>query len=102
MPSSEERKIGVFLGRWRTTGEVAATASSPAMKVDSIDTNEWYPGEFFQVHHANGDIGEQNIKSIEIMDTILNGNAITHLFSTAPAARAGKKSGSTGIHGHGG
>lgn len=67
MPSSEQRKLGVFLGRWHTTGEVAATASTPAASVDSIDTYEWYPGEFFLVHHADAKVGDDAIKSIEIM-----------------------------------
>lgn len=66
-PSPEQRKMGVFLGRWHTTGEVAATGSTPAEKVDSIDTYEWYPGEFFLVHHADGKVGDAAIKSIEIM-----------------------------------
>ena len=67
MSSPEHKKLGVFLGRWHTTGEVAATASAPAAQVDAIDTYEWYPGEFFLVHHADGRVGEDAIKSIEIM-----------------------------------
>jgi hypothetical protein len=59
--------MGAFLGRWHTTGEVAATESDPAVEVDSIDTYEWYPGEFFLVHHADSHVGDSRIKSIEIM-----------------------------------
>ncbi len=66
-PSLEHKKLGVFLGRWHTTGEVPATASTPAAKVDAIDTYEWYPGEFFLVHHADGRVGNNAIKSIEIL-----------------------------------
>lgn len=29
-PGPEHKKLGVFLGRWHTTGEVAATESEPA------------------------------------------------------------------------
>jgi hypothetical protein len=67
IPGPEHKKLGVFLGRWHTTGEVAATASTPVAKVDAIDTYEWYPGEFFLVHHADGRVGGEVIKSIEIM-----------------------------------
>lgn len=67
MPGPEHKKLGIFLGRWHTTGEVSATASTPAAKVDSIDTYEWYPGEFFLIHHANARVGDDNIRSIEIM-----------------------------------
>ena len=66
-PGPEHKKLGVFLGRWHTTGEVSATASTPAAKVDAIDTYEWYPGGFFLVHHAEGKVGNDNIRSIEIM-----------------------------------
>ena len=67
MPNREQKKLGVFLGRWHTTGEVASPASTPAAKVDAIDTYEWYPGKFFLVHHADGKVGDDAIKSIEIM-----------------------------------
>jgi hypothetical protein len=66
-PGPEQKKMGVFLGRWHTTGEVAATASTPSAKVDSIDTYEWCPGEFFLLHHAAGKVGDVAINSIEIM-----------------------------------
>ena len=69
----EHKKLSVFLGRWHTTGDVAATPSTPAATVDAIDTYEWYPGEFFMVHHADGTVGKDAIKSIEIIDC--NGNA---------------------------
>jgi Protein of unknown function (DUF1579) len=67
LPGLEHRRLGVFLGTWHTTGEVAAAASTPAARVDAIDTYEWYPGEFFLIHHADGRVGDEVIKSIEIM-----------------------------------
>jgi hypothetical protein len=67
MPSPEQKKLSVFLGRWHTTGEIAATASTPAAKVDSIDTYEWYPGEFFLVHHADSKVGNDVVQSLEII-----------------------------------
>jgi hypothetical protein len=67
MSNREQKKLGVFLGKWHTTGDVAATKSTPAAKVDAFDTYEWYPGKFFLVHHADGKVGDDTIKSIEIM-----------------------------------
>jgi hypothetical protein len=61
----EHKKLGVFLGRWHTTGEVAGSAPGPG--VDSIDTYEWYPGGFFLIHHADAKVGGDDIQSIEIM-----------------------------------
>ncbi len=66
-PGPEHKKLGVFLGRWHTTGELAASSSSPAEKIDAIDTYEWYPGGYFLVHHARGRIGDNEIRSMEIM-----------------------------------
>jgi hypothetical protein len=66
-PSVEHRKLGVFLGRWHTTGEVAATDGTPAARVDALDTYTWYPGEFFLVHDADGKVGDDAINSLEII-----------------------------------
>jgi hypothetical protein len=66
-PSAEQKKMSVFLGKWHTTGEVAPTTAIPSANVDSIDTYEWYPGEFFMLHHADAKVGDAAIKSIEIM-----------------------------------
>ena len=66
-PGPEHLALGVFIGRWRTLGDVAASASTPATKVDSIDTYEWYPGEFFLIHHADSKVGEDRIRSLEVI-----------------------------------
>jgi hypothetical protein len=66
-PSADHKKMGSFLGRWHTTGTVTATESEPTAEVDSIDTYEWYPGEFFLVHHADSRVGGNSIKSLEII-----------------------------------
>jgi hypothetical protein len=66
-PGREQKELGVFLGRWHTTGDVAATESTPAVRVDSIDTYEWYPGEHFLIHQADSKVGDEDIKSLEVM-----------------------------------
>jgi hypothetical protein len=66
-PQKKHRELGVFVGRWHTIGDVAASASTPAAKVDSIDTYEWYPGEFFLIHHADSKVGEDRIHSLEVI-----------------------------------
>jgi hypothetical protein len=67
MSSSEHEKLSVFIGKWHTTGEVAATASTPAAKVDFIDSYSWYPGKFFVVHDAEGTVGDEYSSSLEII-----------------------------------
>ncbi len=67
MPDPEHKKLNVFIGKWHTTGEVAATGSQQAFKVDFVDSYKWYPGEFFLVHEAEGTVGEEFSNSIEII-----------------------------------
>lgn len=67
MPGPEHEKLNVFIGKWHTTGDVAATSSLPALKVDFLDTYKWYPGGFFLVHDAEGKVGEEYSNSIEII-----------------------------------
>lgn len=66
-PGAEQKKLAVFLGKWRTTGEVAAYGKYPAEKVDAVETYEWYPGEFFLIHNVDGKVGDETIKSQEIL-----------------------------------
>jgi Protein of unknown function (DUF1579) len=66
-PGPDHQRLAVFLGRWHTTGEVAPDGSTPAAKVDAIDTYEWYPGKFFLVHHADARVGNDSLRSIEII-----------------------------------
>jgi hypothetical protein len=67
LPGPEHKKLNAFLGKWHTTGEVSSATSAPRAKVDAIDTYEWYDGGFFLIHHAHGKVGDQAIRSIEII-----------------------------------
>lgn len=67
IPGPEHKKLAAFLGRWHTTGIVAPTAATPGAVIDSLDTYEWYPGGFFIVHNADSRVGDDTIKSIEII-----------------------------------
>jgi hypothetical protein len=67
IPGPEQRALNVFLGRWHTTGEVLAMDSTPAVRVDAIDTYAWYPGGFFLVHEADARLGDEHLHSLEIL-----------------------------------
>lgn len=67
MPGPDHKKLDIFIGKWHTTGDVAATASTPAMKVNFTDIYKWYPGEFFLVHDAEGTVGDEYSYSLEII-----------------------------------
>ena len=68
-PGPEHRRLGVFVGRWHTTGEVAPERgqTTPGAKIDCIDTYEWYPGGFFVVHDVDGKVGDEPVKSMEVL-----------------------------------
>lgn len=67
MSSPEHEKLSVFIGKWHTTGDVAATGSALATKVNFIDSYNWYPGRFFVVHDAEGTVGDEYSSSLEII-----------------------------------
>ncbi len=67
MSGPPHQQLSVFIGTWHTTGEVAASASTPVAKVDFTDTYSWYPGGFFVVHDAAGKVGATQSNSLEII-----------------------------------
>ena len=65
--ASGHRRLGVFVGTWRTEGEVRATDTTPALKIIGTDLYEWLPGESFLVHRVDVRIGDEEEKSTEII-----------------------------------
>jgi hypothetical protein len=63
--SPENKRLNVFVGKWHTTGEVAAT--KPAVKIDVFDTYEWLPGGYALIHYADGTVGDERLHSTEII-----------------------------------
>ena len=56
-----------FIGKWHTTGKVAAGPDSPGMTVTATDIYEWLPGGYSIIHYVEGNIGDDKIHSIEII-----------------------------------
>jgi len=63
-PSSEIRRLGALVGRWRSEGQIVGDAPVP---ITGTDIYEWLPGGFFLVHHVDVVIGDQEVKAIEII-----------------------------------
>lgn len=61
------KKLNVFVGKWHTTGEVAATATTPAMKIDASDIYEWHTGNYTLLHYIESKIGDEVISGIEMI-----------------------------------
>ncbi|WP_310489355.1 DUF1579 family protein [Chamaesiphon sp. VAR_69_metabat_338] len=66
-PSLEIQRLHLFVGKWKTEGETHARADAPAVKVAFMDTYEWMPGKFFLVHRADGQIGNEQLNTLEFI-----------------------------------
>jgi Protein of unknown function (DUF1579) len=66
-PSPEIQRLHLFVGKWKTEGETHASADAPAVKVAFMDTYEWMPGKFFLVHRADGQIGNEQLNTLEFI-----------------------------------
>lgn len=65
--SAELKRLDIFVGQWETTGEIKATAKSPATTIQGTDTYKWLPGEYFMIHLVDVRMGEEKIYSAEII-----------------------------------
>jgi pimeloyl-ACP methyl ester carboxylesterase len=66
-PDPALRCLDVFVGKWNTEGQLRATPSSPAIKIIGTDTYEWLTGGFFLVHRVDVRMGDEEVKSVEII-----------------------------------
>ena len=66
-PGAEHKLLDVFIGRWKTEGQINESPFGSAGKIIGTDTYEWLPGGFFLIHHIDVRMGETNNKAIEII-----------------------------------
>lgn len=98
----ELRRLQVFVGRWKTTGEILGGPTSPAAKLKAVDTYEWLPGGFFLLHRADARVGSQRVQLIEIIGAGANGALVTWSFDdqgNVGEYRASLRGGVWKIHG---
>jgi Protein of unknown function (DUF1579) len=67
VPSVDIQQLQLFVGKWKTEGETHASADAPAVKVAFVDTYEWLSGKFFLVHRADGQIGNEELNTLEFI-----------------------------------
>src|SRR5262245_44012830 len=60
-------RLNVFIGRWLTAGETAATPEAPSVRIFASDVYEWGSGGQFIMHPAYGRIGEQDVGGLEVI-----------------------------------
>lgn len=46
-PGPEYKLLDIFVGKWKTEGQIKATSSSPAARLTAVDTYEWPALWFF-------------------------------------------------------
>lgn len=66
-PGPQHARLAPFVGRWRTAGEVLASESGPALRIDGTDEYEWLPGGFFLLHRVDVRIGGEPVQALEII-----------------------------------
>lgn len=66
-PGPEHKRLGYFVGKWTTEGEMKPGPMGPGGKVSSIDTCEWFDGGFSVVCHSTGKMPMGPTKSIGIL-----------------------------------
>ena len=53
-PGPEHKRIGYFVGNWEGEGDAKQGPLGPAGKYTFTEHNEWFPGGFFLLAHADG------------------------------------------------
>jgi len=66
-PTPEHKRLGYFVGKWTTEGEMQASPMGPAGKITGTDTCEWFSGGFAVVCRSDGKSPAGPMKSIAIM-----------------------------------
>ena len=66
-PGPEVKKLGYFVGTWKSEGEMKASPFGPGGKFSSTDHNEWMPGNFFVVMHSEGTSPMGSMQEMAVM-----------------------------------
>ncbi|MCR8843463.1 DUF1579 domain-containing protein [Paenibacillus sp. SC116] len=66
-PESALMQLNVFVGKWNTEGIVKDAASGSTVTLKAMDTYEWLPGGYFLIHHVDGQMGDSEVKAIEMI-----------------------------------
>ena len=66
-PGPEHKRLGYFVGKWTTEGEMKPGPMGPGGKFTSSDSCEWFDGNFAVVCHGTGKTPMGPSKSIGIL-----------------------------------
>jgi hypothetical protein len=66
-PGPEHKRLGYFVGKWTTEGEMKPSPMGPGGKISSTDDCQWFEGGFAVVCHNDGKTPLGPSKSLGIM-----------------------------------
>lgn len=66
-PGPEHKRLGYFVGTWKTDGAMEASEMGPGGKIASVDKCAWFEGGFSVVCHSEGKSPMGPVKSIGIL-----------------------------------
>jgi Protein of unknown function (DUF1579) len=66
-PGPEHQKLGYFVGKWVTEGEMKSSPMGPGGKLTSADTCEWFEGHYAVVCRGDGKGPAGAMKSVGIL-----------------------------------
>ncbi|WP_082310220.1 DUF1579 family protein [Nonomuraea sp. SBT364] len=66
-PRPENQRLNALVGRWRSQGRIAATATGPAVGIAGSDTYEWLAGEHFLIHRVDVRMNDEHVEVIEMI-----------------------------------
>jgi hypothetical protein len=78
VPGAEHKRLGYFVGRWTTSGEMKAGVFGPGGPVTGSESCEWFAGNFHLVCHAEGSSAAGSFKGMSVMGWDADAKAYTH------------------------
>ena len=66
-PGPEHKRLGYFVGKWSTTGEMKPSPMGPGGAITSADTCEWFEGGFAVICRGDGKMPTGPSKTIGII-----------------------------------
>lgn len=66
-PGPEHEKLGYFVGKWTSEGELKPSPFGPAGKMTMTDTCSWFEGKFVVLCHSEGKGPMGQVKGVSIM-----------------------------------
>lgn len=66
-PGPEHKRLGYFVGKWTSTGDMKASVFGPAGKMTATETCKWFDGGFSVVCNSDGKGPMDAMKGLSLM-----------------------------------